>query len=66
MRVCVANFGITGNKSGSISVSASGLCYRPVVFNLGYAYPGDKGVHVRGYTKTSYINQNETQESLGP
>jgi hypothetical protein len=30
---------------------------RPVIFNLGYEYR-------RGYEKTSYINQNETQEPL--
>jgi hypothetical protein len=32
------------------------MCFELVAFNLGYAYP-------QGYTKASYINQNETQET---
>jgi hypothetical protein len=31
--------------------------FRVAVFNMGYSYP-------RGYVKTSYINQNGTQEPL--
>jgi hypothetical protein len=28
--------------------------------------PGGTGRHIRGYSKTYYINQNETQEPLEP
>jgi hypothetical protein len=37
---------------------------RAVVLNLGYAYPWGMRRNLRGYAKTSYINQKEAQKPL--
>jgi hypothetical protein len=45
--------------NGKITLLHACAFYTSVVCNLGYTYP-------RGYAKTSYINQNETQEPFEP
>jgi hypothetical protein len=50
MKACTVNVLNTDNYN---------LFPKIVVFNLGYPYP-------RGYVKTSYINQCETQKTLEP